>query len=522
MIDSQNSQHRNFFSRFWRGGYSLPFSYWVISFLGNIVVSALLVALMGAFGSAEFNPYLTALYICLVWLLVLAWGIFNIVGVWRSATRYREEKVKQNKSAGWALLAQVALLASAFNLASEFIKSGVPQLQESWNLAFENDRSIPDYTLRVMRNGTELEIAGGLKYGLASDVEKIIRASPQIKTIHLNSIGGRLGEAQKLGALIRSRGLITYTSSECLSACTIAFAAGAERWIKNNAKLGYHAGSFAGKDSSEGMRDALLQAGLNASFVARAISYTQTQMWYPTKSELLAARAISGTVDSYRFAVSGYGIRPGMEDFANELRKVSIFRAIEEIEPDTFAAIAREFQQRYIDGLPEGTIIDALRDSRMVPLIRSRLPKADDKTLVEYSNLIAEEYEVLGARDSRVCFEYAVKGGSTKALELFGPELRNRELALSEQVLRSTKTRTALTEAQQEVVYRKVFAKLAARYADADVRLLIEPEKVKPAQYAAYCRVSASMFREIGRLPLVEAGGVLSEFFKEANSPNKK
>src|SRR5262245_29570935 len=29
----------NFFSRFWRGEYSLPFSYWAIGFLGNIAVS---------------------------------------------------------------------------------------------------------------------------------------------------------------------------------------------------------------------------------------------------------------------------------------------------------------------------------------------------------------------------------------------------------------------------------------------------------------------------------------------------
>lgn len=178
MNDSQKLPRQNVFSRYWLGEYSLPFSYWLVSFLGNLGVGALLLVLIAAFRTAEFNPYLTALCVGLVWLLGLAWGIFNTVGVWRSATCYRDEKRRQNRSGGWGLVAQLALIASAFNLASEFIKTGVLQLRESWQIAFENDPSLPDYTLRVMRNGTELEIAGGLKYGVASDVGKIIKASP--------------------------------------------------------------------------------------------------------------------------------------------------------------------------------------------------------------------------------------------------------------------------------------------------------------------------------------------------------
>jgi hypothetical protein len=113
-------------------------------------------------------------------------------------------------------------------------------------MAFMDDPRMPAYSIRIMRNGTEAEITGGFKYGLTDDFLKLVRASPQIKVVHLNSIGGRIGEAEKLSKLIRDRRLNTYTSSSCLSACTIAFAGGRERWIHRRAKLGFHGPAFPG------------------------------------------------------------------------------------------------------------------------------------------------------------------------------------------------------------------------------------------------------------------------------------
>src|SRR5262249_57665242 len=103
--------------------------------------------------------------------------------------------------------------------------------------AFKNDPCIPDYTIRVMRNGSELEIAGGFKYGLANDVEKVMQASPGVNVVHLNSIGGRVGEARRLARLIRAKGLTTYTSRQCLSACPIPLATPRESSIRAPAHL---------------------------------------------------------------------------------------------------------------------------------------------------------------------------------------------------------------------------------------------------------------------------------------------
>ncbi len=59
-----------------------------------------------------------------------------------------------------------------------------------------DDPDVPDYTIHLLNGGTEIEIAGGIKYGLAEDFRKILKASGQVRVVHLDSIGGRLGEGQ--------------------------------------------------------------------------------------------------------------------------------------------------------------------------------------------------------------------------------------------------------------------------------------------------------------------------------------
>src|SRR5262245_25068224 len=122
--------------------YSLPFSYWVVSVLGNVFIIALLAVMAATFQGSDFNPYTLAGYVLLVWLLVIGWSVFHLVGVWRSATRYRHDKRSQNRSPFWGILAQIALILGGINLVSQVLKDGVPQLREIWRVAFENDPSI--------------------------------------------------------------------------------------------------------------------------------------------------------------------------------------------------------------------------------------------------------------------------------------------------------------------------------------------------------------------------------------------
>jgi len=522
MTDGPTSAHTNFFSRFWHGEYSLPVSYWLVSVLGNVIVVAVIGILTATLKVADFNPYALAAYVFLMWLLLVGWGVFHLVGVWRSAARYSREKRSQNKSAIWGILAQIALVVGGINLVSEVAKDGVPQLREIWQVAFENDPSIPNYTIRVMRNGTELEIAGGLKFGLADDVAKLMRASPQVKVVHLNSVGGRIGEAKTLAHLIRTKGLTTYTSSGCLSACTIAFAAGHERWLKVGARLGFHRGSFAGQEAGDAMRTAMLEAGYERAFVDLAMSYPSDKMWYPSVSELQAAHVISGEVDNYKCAASGHNFRPGTDDVAAAMRKNPLYAAMEQADASAFAKFASQYEQRYVEGMPEGTILDDAYNQLLLPLIRLRLPLADTQIMIDYALLIADQYQSIGAVDAEACYAYSLRGESRKAVRLLGPELKQREVELNERLLIAPLARTA-APSEQEVkpLSHKVRERLVVHYGEANVRLLLDADKVRAGQYQSYCRMAVALFREFTQLPTREAATVLSALFKEMSQDSK-
>jgi hypothetical protein len=107
---------------------------------------------------------------------------------------------------------------------SQFTTVGVPQIQEFAKIAIGND-PVGTYQLRVLRDATELEIAGAIVFGLTDDVSRTLDAHPTIHIVHLNSQGGRVAEARQLRDLIASRGLTTYTASGCFSGCVIAYAA---------------------------------------------------------------------------------------------------------------------------------------------------------------------------------------------------------------------------------------------------------------------------------------------------------
>src|SRR5260370_10239576 len=187
----------------------------------------------------------------LVWGGIQQCAVGQRVGVGRTATRHIKARVLLGKKWPWAGLAKLAVCFGALRLAGTFLLSGWPQLLETGRMSFLDDPDIPAYSIRVMRNGTEAEITGGFKYGLTDDFIKILNASRQIKVVHLDSLGGRIGEAKKLNKVIRSRNLDTYVSSNCMSACTIAFAAGARRTLRKGAVLGFHGPSFPGMSRDE-------------------------------------------------------------------------------------------------------------------------------------------------------------------------------------------------------------------------------------------------------------------------------
>jgi len=253
-----SSARRNIVARHWRGELPLWASYWLVVWLGNIAFAILGLGIAKAFrAESGYNPTNIFAVIVLTWSSLVVVVTWQLVGVWRSANKYAQSRARAGLGAFWGRLAQAAVILGAIGNFATFMREGAPQVVEVSGMAFRNDPDVPDYAIRVMRDGTEAEIVGGFKFGLTEDFVKILSASRQISVVHLDSIGGRLGEGEKMFKLIRDRGLNTYVSSKCLSACTLAFAGGRERFLHRDASLGFHKGTFPGR---QGRRKHLLDS----------------------------------------------------------------------------------------------------------------------------------------------------------------------------------------------------------------------------------------------------------------------
>lgn len=491
-------------ARFWRGDYSLALSFWVITPL----VAALAFALPEGVGwlvrARDFNPLLIFAAIVAIWAIVIAAQVYVTVGLWRSAARRR---------GAWAGIAHVALVLAALNTVRLFMQTAVPELSEGLGMALLDDPALPPYAVRLMRDGTEAEVAGGFKYGLAREAEALFETAPNLRVVHLNSAGGRLGEATKLARLIKARGLATYSADLCASACTVAYAAGRERYLRAGARLGFHRGIFAGSENAQAMRQLLLEAGVAPAFAEQAVAQPAERVWYPTEPQLLAGKVVTTLVDSHRFAASGLGTNASLTAVEKALRRAPGFATLAAAQPDLFEGMAEQYLRRYVEGWSVGQIEDELRRTRIARFLAQRLPQAEDELLVDYARLLADQYTALGRRDPAACFAYVTRGGEAHVLALLRADLQRRELALTERVVRSHHRRSPPTADAVQAANAAVSQALLGQFDAAAVNLLVEPAKVPPAQHELFCRVASARLRAIADLPAHQAGDLMGGLF---------
>jgi len=179
-----------------------------------------------------------------------------------------------------------------------FVSAGAPQIAGMVEIV-AGDRRLGPHQFRVVGKGTVLEFSGGITFGVAEEMESFLAAMENVRWVRLNSIGGRILEAQKMSDLLKARGLITVVNKDCLSACTVVFLGGKERWIGPNARLGFHQVAFLGMTATDRRmsiareEQRLQRFGLSRDFAERANKAEPGSMWFPEKDELLREHVIT-------------------------------------------------------------------------------------------------------------------------------------------------------------------------------------------------------------------------------------
>lgn len=512
--------HANIFARYWRGEYSLVTSYWIIG--PAVTIIAVIVLMAGKYpvmDPRDYNPGLSFSIAALSWATVVVLSIWQVGGIWRSATCHIDNARKTGRPAPWAKLAKFTTVASLFGLVAQLSVAGVPQLSELARMAFLDDPRLPAYSVRIMRDGSEIEISGGIKYGVAGDLARILRHAP-VRVVHLDSLGGRLGEAHKLHDLIKKRGLETFVSGQCLSACTLAFAGGSKRWLGSNARLGFHAPDFPGMAQFDLNRAIAAQravyegAGFDAAFIDQGLSTPHDRMWTPAMKELLRSGVVTDIADGRTFAVSGLGgILTEQQLAAKLMERLPVLGKIAHQHPQAYDAIISDAFEAYLMNEPVVTFNAVIRRT-LFPIVQRQRPFASDSVLVDTGKLIAAQYAALGKKDPHLCYLYVSGTGGDRNFTSDLPlELVQKEVALSDRILETSVTPVQVRQQDTGDLWIELVGRIVKRVEPQDLKFM-QNMNPAPENYGDFCHVWTVFFDEISKMETEQAALLMREILK--------
>lgn len=393
---------RNLIRRHWRGELPLWISYWLVGPVSTIFtyytgVAAGLIdtrsgRLIGFLG-------LSVLFFA---LLLTCW---QIVGVFRAASRY---SAQSHSAINWGSVARIVILFNVAIAFHTFQVSLVPQFREYSQMLLYGE-TIEDFAIGILEDGTELKVSGGLPFGVGAEFERIIKANPGLRLVHLNSLGGRIQEGLDLHRIIQEHGLSTYTSEECSSACTFAFLGGRNRLLRRGGYLGFHQPSFPGMDSNsfstlDAPQNALMRRlGVSVSFIEQVNATPPDDIWYPDDSQLFTEGIVTKFVDKDDAGSLGFASFLSENINDTELSKHAIYREIELHAPDVYRSIRTDVTAASERGDPPQAIVRRAR-MKAREYTESIVKNAPDDAVVLWgAALVARDQYYQQQRDWSAC-----------------------------------------------------------------------------------------------------------------------
>ncbi len=164
-----------------------------------------------------------------------------------------------------------------------YAKSAVRSLPRStWTIVYD----VPARTIRL---------DGEFQAGIARDFMHVLDAATDAQTVELQSPGGWVGEAIRIAEQIERRELATRVTTQCSSACTLAFAGGLRRTLEAGGALGFHAGSAATGigDGNREFNAYMLYRGVDPQFLLASNAVSPRDIWVPDFATLRSAGIVT-------------------------------------------------------------------------------------------------------------------------------------------------------------------------------------------------------------------------------------
>lgn len=285
---------RNYLVRHWKGQNSLPFAYWVNGFVLTIALTAAVTWISDSVEAAGASlRIIAAAALGLIAISLLSW-IWSLVGIWRSANRHPY----RGGSSGWATAAKFMMFVGCLGMLAR-TPGLFLQTRELAQLAAGSDSLGKSASITIRPDGA-MQVDGFLTQGFAERFAAAIKANPNVRTLFLNSPGGRMVEGQRFADQVKALGLVTIAEGECASACVLPYLAGTQRLLGGNGRLGFHQPTFPGASDAERrgsiaeFRNAMIKAGVTPAFASQAVTAAPEDMWYPDFATLVKAHVVTG------------------------------------------------------------------------------------------------------------------------------------------------------------------------------------------------------------------------------------
>jgi hypothetical protein len=279
--------------RHWRGLYNLPRAFWLHGV--GVTFGMALFSTAAGLVAIQIDVGLSALVAFGILLLNPPLLVWQMVGIWRSAQRYRA----YHRRVWLSALAQGFVVVASGVLAYSFSTGAVGQARELLEI-LRGDPGWTAFTATLDPSGREVTVRGNLQSGCHWEFARVLASAPKAATVLIDSPGGRLIEGERMAAEVRRRHLDTRAVGDCESAATVVFLAGEHRTLGPKGTLGFHSPSLTGASAlmTIAMKFQLdfdmRAAGVSEVFVRRTLDTAPDDMWFPDRSVMRAAGVLTG------------------------------------------------------------------------------------------------------------------------------------------------------------------------------------------------------------------------------------
>lgn len=359
--------------------------------------------------------------------------------------------------------------------------------------------------------GRDVRLSGEIADGAAARLRALLDENPGVARIHLTSEGGLVDEAAALGDLVAARGLSTYVPDYCVSACTLAFVRGRERFLVTGGRLGFHAPYETGlfgqvfQADGEAARRAYVAAGVEAGFAAEAVAVAAEDLWVPEAARLLQARVVTQAVGTGRFPDSTLDDDPTPAGArAAILRNLPVLAGLEGV-PGAVDRIAAWYLDAYRAGRPESETRDGL-GRRAEAAVARVLRQADDATTVAAGRLLLRAMRAARIAGEPACAAIGADGNLVLALEtLQGQDDAREARALLVRAAGHQAGSDGPASLPEPARPASEPPRIAGRGCDGQIRAyahaLPKPERAAAAALRALMRRGTAPVREASALP---------------------